>query len=172
MAINRRPDGGYLSLRDAMNRLFEDSYVTPYAAATGSMGTVPQADVYDNGDDYEICLSVPGVNPDDINIAAQGNSISISGEFKQHSHQHTGKTLHQEIEVGRFARSFTLPSDIDAGRAEASYDDGILRLTLPKAETAKTKKIAVKAGQSGQTSRAESVPIEGDAEAGSETKLS
>jgi HSP20 family protein len=148
MAISRHDQPEYISLRDAINRLFEGSFVTPFTLGTRAGALVPAADVYETADNYVIHLTVPGATPDHINIAVQGNTITISGEIVKHwEDQQRGQVYLQEIESGRFTRSFTLPSDVDTQQAEASYENGILTLTLPKAEAAKPRRIHVKTGQ-------------------------
>lgn len=131
-------------LRSRMNRLFTDydrSYGGEYGwnAADGT----PRTNFYDNGDCFEIKAEVPGMAKDDINIKMQGNYLELSGTRKSDAPE--GYKAHRvERVTPSFTRSFTLPSDVNVEKVEASLNDGILSLTLPKAEAAKAKQVSIK----------------------------
>jgi len=131
-------------LRSRMNRLFTDfgrSYGEGYGwqIADG----LPRTNLYDKGDEIKIMAEVPGLSKDELDIKIQGNYLELSGSRK--SEVPEGYKFHR-VERGAlsFTRSFTLPSEVDADKTEASLKDGILTLSLPKAEAAKPKQIAVK----------------------------
>ncbi len=135
---------GEMSLRDAMDRLLEDSLVRP-SLFPGEGERVPALDVVEKEDSYVVKASVPGVNRDDLEITTSGNTLVIQGETREEKEEEEeGRYLYRERRYGAFSRSLTLPDDINADEAEAEFEDGILTLKLPKAETAKRKSIRIK----------------------------
>ncbi|HLJ66168.1 MAG TPA: Hsp20/alpha crystallin family protein [Chloroflexota bacterium] len=146
MSIDRRRySGGYLPLREAIDQLFEGSFITP--SALGGSGGFPTADMHVNDDEVIVHMAIPGANPNDINISVTGETVTISGEVKSEHHSQKGQPYFEEIWRGRFQRSFQLPTQVDANKADASYNNGVLTLTLPKSEATKPRKIQVKQGQ-------------------------
>jgi len=130
-------------LRDEIDRLFD----LPLAGLTGSSswmsGWTPALDVYDDKDHYVVKAEVPGMNKDDIDVSLHEGSLTITGERKsEHAGQETG-VYRSERFFGRFQRTVDLPTGVDASRVKADYRDGILTVTLPKAEEAKPKRISV-----------------------------
>jgi HSP20 family protein len=104
--------------------------------------TAPRTNLYENGDNFEIRAEVPGLEKDDLNVKIQGNYLEISGKRKTDAPE--GYKSHKtERGIGAFSRSFTLPSDVDASKVEATLKEGVLYLILPKHEAAKPKKITV-----------------------------
>jgi len=101
-------------------------------------------DVMDNDDAYEIRALVPGLETDDINIEVLNNTVAIRGEFKELDVEDS-KTLRTELPVGRFSRVITLPTKLDATKAEAMLKNGVFTLSVPKTEDQKPKVIEVKA---------------------------
>lgn len=103
-------------------------------------------DVMDNDDAYEIKALVPGLETDDINIEVLNNTVAIRGEFKALDVDvEDSKTLRSELPVGRFSRVITLPTKLDATKAEAKLKNGVFTLSVPKTEDHKPKVIKVKA---------------------------
>jgi HSP20 family protein len=142
------PFGEMWSLRQAMDRLFEDAFVRPWGATPQGEGGVSALalDMYETGDDLVVTASVPGVRPEDIDITIQGDVLTIKGQSE--SEQKTDQTnyhLH-ERRYGRFFRQVALPHAVKSDSADASFENGILRLRLPKAEEAKERKIQVQSG--------------------------
>ena len=136
-----------LSLRDAMDRLFQESFVRP-SAATGRSGWVPM-DVEETGDSYRMHVQLPGWKPEDVNVTVQESTVTISG---QHSNaperkDEDNRSWHvRERNFASFSRTFSFPMPIDADRAEAGFENGELVLTLPKSESAKPRQIKVGGG--------------------------
>ncbi len=133
----------WANLRDEMNRLFE----LPTAAASGRQtqlfnGWTPALDIYQNADNVVAALELPGMRKEEIEISLHDGDLTISGERKASSSEGE-KADRTERFVGKFRRTITLPTQVDAGKVTASYKDGILTVTLPKAEEAKPKKISV-----------------------------
>ncbi len=102
-------------------------------------------DMYQNENEVVIEASIPGVDPDDINITIAGEVLTIKGEVKQEKESKSADYHVQERKYGSFSRSITLPTQIVAEKANAEFKNGILKLTLPKAEEVKPKTITVKA---------------------------
>ncbi|MFP4346372.1 MAG: Hsp20/alpha crystallin family protein [Anaerolineales bacterium] len=140
--LHRDPLGEFVSLRDAMNRLMEESFVRPL----GEMGErFPVIDMTETDDNVVVKAEMAGVKPEDLDITVEANILTLRGEMQEEREEkEEGKRIYQERRYGAFSRSFTLPTAVKAEEAEADYEDGILTLTLPKAETAKRKSIEIK----------------------------
>ncbi|MBI4495016.1 MAG: Hsp20/alpha crystallin family protein [Chloroflexi bacterium] len=145
MAIERwSPFREMTSLREAMDRLFEDAFITPrrMMEREGWVGM----DLYEHGDTYTMEVPLPGVRPEDVEISVTGNTITLSGEIPCPTTQEGGPTyLLHERPCGKFRRTVTLPNEVDSGTAQATFEHGLLRLTLPKAAAARARRIQVKA---------------------------
>jgi HSP20 family protein len=131
-------------LRSRLNRSFWEA-ARPFGEDFGWRVTegTPSTNLYDVGELLEIKAEVPGLAKADLNIRIQGNYLEISGTRKSDAPE--GYNTHrQERGTAAFTRSFTLPADVDVDRADASINNGILTLKLPKAEAAKPKQIAIK----------------------------
>lgn len=133
------------SLREAMNRLFEDSFGRSRSALAPFEEMALAMDVKETNDDVIVKTSVPGVKPDDIDISLTGDTLSIRGEFKAEQKKEGETFLRQERAYGKFERTLSLPTMIVADKAKAEFDNGVLTLTLPKAEEVKPKTIKIKA---------------------------
>ncbi|MEA2584212.1 MAG: hypothetical protein QOF33_2297 [Thermomicrobiales bacterium] len=143
----------FVSLRDAMDRLLQDSFVgTPFRGFWSQPGNgTPRMplplDVYATGDEVMLIAAVPGLRPDDIEITINQGTITLSGKTPNVAQSEEAKNatwyLH-ELPHGSFTRSVTLPIEVDAAKADATFEQGILRLRLPKAEQAKPKQIKVR----------------------------
>lgn len=109
-------------------------------------------DVYETEQDVVLSMPTPGIKPEDIDISITGDTVTVRGESRQQTEDEDKKRNYyfKEIRYGSFARSVTLPAAVDANQAKADTEDGILTLTLPKAEAAKPKSIKVKSRQSGE----------------------
>ncbi len=137
------PFNEVISLRDAMDRLFEDSVISPrFGSAFTGRGVA--ANLYETTDGFTLQVPMPGVNPADVEINVQQDTITLKWQTKVTVPE--GATTHfSGFQSGEYQQSFTLPSPINADRAEAHYTDGILSLQLPKAEHAKARTIKVNA---------------------------
>jgi HSP20 family protein len=105
----------------------------------------PDVDIFENDQQITLLADMPGVAPDDIAIDLNDNVLSISGEVKPFEEEDESDLL-IEFEIGRYHRQFNLSEVIDQGKIEAKHEDGVLRLTLPKAKKAIPRQIAVTAG--------------------------
>ncbi len=137
------PFKDFMTLRQAMDRLFEDSIVRPTQMwGDGQSRRTLPLDVSSTQDAIVIRASVPGVNPDDVEITIEGGTVTIRGETKVPENQ--GTFLLQEQRYGPFARSIELGMPVQADKADAAFKDGVLTLTIPKAEEVRPKVIKVK----------------------------
>lgn len=121
-----------------MRRFFRNLPIRDETAMTISV------DVSENDKAYTVKAEIPGVSKDDINVAVEGNQVSISAEVKKEKEKKEGeKVLHSERYYGSVYRSFTLPTDVDQGKADATYTNGVLELTLPKKAGIAAKKLEI-----------------------------
>jgi len=142
--IRWEPFEELISLREAMDRLFEESFVRPWSLWPSLWeGTVP-VDMYETEDSVVVTAAVPGVKPEDIDITVTGDTLTIKGETKAEKELEKANYICRERHYGTFSRSVSLPAGLETDKAEATFENGILRLTIPKAEHAKPKTIKVK----------------------------
>ena len=129
-------------------RMFEDFFRMPdlWEEVTSSVRGIA-ADVYETPDAVIVELATPGVNPDDLNINVTGDILTISGESRQEEKSENRNYYQKQIRYGTFAQSVTLPATVQSANAEATFNNGILRVSLPKSEEAKPRKIAIKVNQ-------------------------
>ncbi|OGD63251.1 hypothetical protein A2215_04655 [Candidatus Berkelbacteria bacterium RIFOXYA2_FULL_43_10] len=130
-----------ISLRDAMDRLLEDSVITPAKISTAGM---PKIDIKEKKDSVVIKAELPGVAEEDVEVEIADSVMTISGEKKTEKEEEKEGYYYKESHTGAFSRSFTLPSEVKAEKANAEMDGGILTITVPKVEARTPKKIAVK----------------------------
>ncbi len=141
------PSRDLLSLREAMDRLFEESFVRPFGewpAFFGERGGAPAVDMIEDANHVIVKAELPGVKAQDVDVTVQSGVLHISGEFKEEE-THEGKTFHRrERRMGRFERALSLPGTVKTDSAKAEFKDGVLTLTFDKMEEAKPKRIEVK----------------------------
>lgn len=144
MSITRwEPWSELMTLRDAMDRLFEESFVRPgRLLGAGGESSVP-VDMYQQDGTLIIKAPMPGIKPEDIDISIVGDTLTIKGESKQEKEIREENVIRRERRFGSFSRSLSLPTPVDTGKADASFENGVLTLTLPVAEEAKPKAIKV-----------------------------
>ncbi len=128
-----------------MDRLFDESFVRPFGSPMLTRGYGVALDVQTDKDEYVLRANVPGLKPEDLHVEVVDNTVTIRGEIKEESKTEQDNFLLQERRYGQFSRSVTLPTPLDPGKAEATIENGVLVLRLPKAEEAKPKMITVKA---------------------------
>jgi HSP20 family protein len=161
MTIVRRPSpfGELMSLRSAMDRLFEDSFVRrPFGPAFEGMSTLP-LDVTSTKDELLVEASLPGFKPEDVDITVENGVLQIQGTYRNERRggtgQTEGETLVSEIQRGSVTRSVTLPSGLEPDKATASFDHGLLTLRIPKAESVKPRQIRISPTTDGKASAIE-----------------
>jgi HSP20 family protein len=158
MTVVRRPSpfGELVSLRQAMDRLFEDSFVRPgqwsgRGWAFGSDAALP-LDVTRDKETLRIEAALPGIRPEDVQITVENGTLTISAETSEERNQKNdhGEVLVQEIRRGSVSRSIALPSGLEPDKANATFEHGVLRLEIPVAETVKPRQIRISPTTNGQ----------------------
>jgi HSP20 family protein len=143
--VNLSPWRDMRSLREAMNELMEDSFVHPGQRQLDQRQAQQlklPLDVYTTPEEIVIMASLPGLTPDEVEITIDGDRLTIRGELRRPLEN--VDYLFQERAYGPFSRSLTLNVPVSTDQAEAVFDNGVLTLTLPKAEESKPKTIEVK----------------------------
>lgn len=149
-----------MSLRDAMDRLLQESIVRPGPSRRGTETEALALDVRETENEYTLEASLPGVRPEDIQIQVAGETVTIRAETRHEREQKQGEhMLMRERRMGTYYRSLTLPMPINADHVQAHFENGVLRLELPKAEQARPRRIEVWSGMPGQ--QAGNIPIAG-----------
>jgi HSP20 family protein len=134
------PFNEVISLRDAMDRLFEDSFISRGVGSGVSRGVA--ANLYETAEGFILQVPMPGTSSEDIEIIAQQDMLTLKWETKLFTPE--GATTHWNgFQPGQFQQTFTLPAPINSERAEANYVDGVLTLHLPKAEHVKARAVKV-----------------------------
>ncbi len=140
------PFGDMLSLRDAMNQLLEESFVSPGRMVSSGSAASMALDVRETPDAFVVDAVLPGVKPENVDITIQDNVLVISAETKQEQTKQQGQAHLSERRYGRFSRAVSLPTQVNAEGVQATLENGILHLQIPKAEQVKPRKITVHAG--------------------------
>jgi HSP20 family protein len=146
MTLVRRtsPLGELVSLRQAMDRLFEDSFVRPRAwgfTADGS-GVIP-LDITNSAETLVVEAALPGVKPEDVDVTVENGTLTITAESREEREASKGEILISEIRRGSVSRSVALPSGLEADKATATFENGVLRLAIPRAESVKPRQIRI-----------------------------
>ena len=135
MLIRRTPSNVFGNIVEEWNRAIEDR----------ANGQVLALDVHENNDTYTIVADLPGVNADDISIQFQDDVLTISAETQQEKNESNGNMLIQERRYGKTSRSLRFPVHVNSTAVEADYNNGVLTVTVPKAEEVKPRRISVNA---------------------------
>ncbi len=143
--IKWEPLRDLISLRDAMDRLFEESFVRMRGWPSIFGPEALAVDMYETPDSIVVKTTVPGVKPEDIDITITGDVLTVKGETTVEEKVEEGNYIRQERRHGAFQRSIPLPGSLLTDQAEATFEHGILTLTIPKSEEAKPKTIKVQA---------------------------
>ncbi|MFN8619703.1 MAG: Hsp20/alpha crystallin family protein [Chloroflexota bacterium] len=146
MTIIRRPSpfSELLSLRSAMDRLFDESFFRPVAGAGVREGTLAMPlDIYTTQDALVVEAALPGVRPEDVEVSVLGDTLTLSASNSFDQTQEANGYHVREVRRGRFSRTVTLPSGLKTDAATASFENGILKLAFPKAEQVKPRQIPV-----------------------------
>jgi HSP20 family protein len=130
------------NMRDEMDRVFESTFGSNFRSLGTLSRWTPPVDVYQDKDQFTVVAELPGMKKEELEISLNGDTLTISGERKAQEKE-GDQGFRTERFFGRFQRSLTLPSVVDAEKVKATYKDGILEVVLPKAEEAKPKQIEV-----------------------------
>jgi len=143
--IKYNPARSLFDLRSNVDRLFEEFFSPDRKIwPESSLAVVPAVDLEENDDAFMITAELPGMDKKDIHITFENNVLSISGEKKAEKEMKEENFHRLERSYGKFQRSFELPGYVDREKIDADYKDGVLTITIPKAEEAKPKQIEVK----------------------------
>ena len=130
-----------MTLREAMDRLFDDAFTRPMG--TNGVSTVPAIDLYQTDDEVVVKAALPGLKADDVQITVANDVLTLRGEVKWEN-AHKEAIYHiREQRYGSFERSIALPIDVQTDKAQADFQNGVLTITLPKAESVKPKTINI-----------------------------
>ena len=137
-----------LTLHDAMNQLFAQSFVRPRWTAGSSQAWAVPVDVFETEQGYQVRALLPGMQPQDIELTVQQSTLSIKGEFHPSVQEGQQVTwLMQEIGSGTFERTLTFPKPIDTEKLETSYEHGVLSILVPLTESSRPKRISITGSQ-------------------------
>jgi len=140
LTTTRRPLDGFQALRRLGNVLDE-------AFESGAITSAwhPAVDIFEDKDAVKIVVELPGVKPEDVKLSLENNLLTIRGEKKQEAEERNERVHRYERSYGSFERAFVLPSTVDGEKISAEYRDGVLTVTVPKAERARPREIPVRA---------------------------
>ena len=134
-----------MTLREAMDRLFDDAFTRPLSVRDGWSMATPAIDMYQTDNDVVVKASIPGIKAEEVQINVTGDVLTLKGEAKKEE-ERTDRAWHiREQRFGSFERSIVLPTDVKSDKAEAVFENGILTITLPKADEVKPRTINIKA---------------------------
>jgi HSP20 family protein len=135
--------------RSEFDRLFDDWLTPSMHGLRTESHFVPACEVEEQDDHYLIAIEMPGVKKDDIKMEAVERQLVISGERRDENRRKEEGLTYSERRYGKFQRTFSLPTGVDVSRIEANYQDGILHVAVPKAETSKPRQIKISNGHGG-----------------------
>src|SRR5215813_10110778 len=135
----------FATLQDRLNRLFQNSFGEGQDSLTTSSFS-PAVDVYEDEHTVNLKIEVPGIDEKDLDIRVENNTLTVHGERKFEKEEKEENFRRVERQYGSFTRSFTVPNTVDPEKVDASYQKGILKISLPKKAEAKPKQIKVNVG--------------------------
>ena len=141
--IRWEPAREMMILREAMDRLLDDAFTRPLPL--NRAWSAPAIDMYQTEDNVVFKAAFPGLKADDVKISITRDLLTLKGEFKQVEESKEKAWNIHEQRWGAFERSLTLPTEVKADKAKAEFENGVLVVTLPKAEEVKPKTVTVKA---------------------------
>ena len=162
MTIVRRPSPlrDMLTMRQEMDRYFDDDFRPFRWLAGGFDGPALPLDVTTDPDSVTIEAALPGIEPDDVDITVENGTVTISGKTADERTAEEGSYVLQEIRRGNFSRTVTLPTGLEPDKAKATFENGILRLEIPKAEQLKPRQIKISPVTDGNGRRTSREPAE------------
>ena len=136
-------------MQQAMDRMWQGAYSQGGGEPEMERWSVP-LDVFEQGEDIFVEASLPGVKPEDIDVSIKDNLLTIKGSTSAETEGGDGNYLVRERRFGAFHRSLRLPNTVDTDRAEPRYENGVLTVVLPKAESKKAKQLLVRTGSTAE----------------------
>lgn len=169
MTIIRRtsPLGDLASFRNAVDRLFDEAAFRPLAWGGAAETRLP-LDITSSEDAIMIDAALPGIRPQDVDITVHQDTLTISVKEPEQQVTHEGERVYREVRRSSGSRTLTLPSGLDVDGAEATFENGMLHLSIPRAEQAKPRQIAISQVSDGNARQAVTAGQGEDAEAPSE----
>ncbi len=140
--IRWEPMREMMTLREAMDRLFDDAFTRPFGLASAAM---PAVDMYQTDNEVVVRAAIPGMKAEDVQISVTGEVLTLKGEVAQKDETKEKAWHIREQRWGAFERTILLPVDVDADKAKAEFENGIVTITLPKSQQSRPKMITVKA---------------------------
>ena len=147
LTTTRRPQDSMTNLRRLNSMLDEAFNAWPFQAQEGGSLTsswLPPCDVFEDKDAIKIVAEIPGVTAEDVKISLENNLLTLRGEKKQQAEEKNERVHRYERSYGVFERTFSLPTTVDPEQIDAQYANGVLTVTIPKAERARPREIPVK----------------------------
>ena len=141
--IRWEPAREMMTLREAMDRLFDDAFTRPLSLS-GNNWSIPAVDMYKTDNEVVVKAALPGIKADEGQINSTGEVLTLKGETKQETETKEKAYQIREQRWGAFERSLVLPTEVVADKAKADFENGVLTITLPKAEEVKPKTISIK----------------------------
>lgn len=142
--IRWEPAREMMTLREAMDRLFDDAFTRPLSIRDGWSMPTPAIDMYQTDNEVVVKASVPGFKAEEVQINITGDVLTLKGEVKQEE-ERKDKAWHiREHRFGSFERSVALPTAVKTDKADAVFENGVLTITLPKADEVKPRTINIK----------------------------
>ena len=143
------------SLQEHVNQIFSDVFSDEVFPKMDSLeqsllapvSLAPKTDIYEQDDKVLLEMEAPGIREEDINLTVEGNTLTISGERKQNVERKKGRYQRVERHYGRFSRTFTLPATVDTNSIQASYEHGVLHVSMSKKADARPRQIRVSGQQ-------------------------
>src|SRR5208337_314728 len=136
----------FSTLQDRMNRLFRETYNEGQDESLTTSSFAPAVDVYEDEHNVTLKIEVPGIEEKDIDVRIENNTLTVHGERKIEKEEKEENYRRVERQYGSFTRTFNLPLTVDSEKVSATYDKGVLKITLPKKAEAKPKQIKVNIG--------------------------
>ncbi|NJM84850.1 MAG: Hsp20/alpha crystallin family protein [Leptolyngbyaceae cyanobacterium RM2_2_21] len=135
------------TLQRRMNRMFEDALSPTSAEDLNVFAHAPAAELSETDEAIHLKLEIPGIDAKDLNIEVTADTVSVSGERKSEENHEANGVTRTEFRYGKFQRKISLPARVQNTDVKAAYTDGILNLTLPKAEEEKNKVVKINVGE-------------------------
>ena len=160
-SYSREPRMGISSLGDRIQRVLNETLggLDWEYRDSAAASWVPPVDVFEEADSIRITAEIAGVKPEDVEISLEGNLLTVRGTKQQEAEENTERVHRYERTYGAFERAFTLPASVDSKDIKASYDNGVLTITLPKSEKAKPRQIQVEVGRGKQSQGSQHVEV-------------
>ncbi len=154
MVRNPSPFGELLQLRRAMERMFDEPFFRPMAGSRAASRRLP-LDVFETPESLVIEAALPGVKPDEVEVSVMGDTLTLTAGGESDTRSEEDGYRWREVQRGRVTRSVTLPQGVVADQATATFENGLLRLSIPKAQPAEAVRIPVTTPVAGQATRIE-----------------